>query len=182
MSAVINSVINVGPGAWTFNFSGTAPYTALHQGEVLANNILEDYYTVSMMVGYLIEPPALEILDATESLPSPVQQFPGIMQLQWRGRVEAQYYIPQYFVSPSWVDLPPVFESGRGYYTAPTPWLDDAGNVSGGIELFRVKVIDDLGNESGTVPFDFLVIRHPDPPEVVVTWNDTLNQIEVNLA
>ena len=179
MSAGITRVLHSGGSAWTYELSGTAPYTILFQGQVLESAWPSDSYTISM-IGYDNEPPALEVLDSTESLPSPVQQNPGFLTLQWRGRSDAFIYQPDYKVGIEWEMLPPVYESGRGYYTYTTPWLAARSHGAGGIEQFRVKIIDELGNEGGLIPFTIFVLRHPDPPEVVVTWNKALSRIEVN--
>jgi hypothetical protein len=109
-----------------------------------------------------------------------VQQNPGFMVLQWRGRADAYLYQPQQFTGAEWVDLAPVLETGRGYYTYTTSWLDANSNGVGSVSQFRVKIVDSVGNFGGYVYFDFYVIRHPDPPEVVVTWNELTNEIEVN--
>jgi len=180
----ISRVLHSGGHAWTYELTGTAPYTILWRGQVQVEGWMASSYTMTIY-GFEIEPPPLEVLDVNDARPSAVEEHPGFVTLQWRGRADAYYYLVQHFNGSTWDDLPPMLHGdgyGRGYYPYTTPWLDAAEDMASSDELFRVKIFDRLENEGGTIPFNLFIIRHPDPPETVVTWNAGAGQIEVNSA
>lgn len=182
MSAVINRVKKVGASAWRFNYSGTGPYSIYYRGSLLEEGREEDWYIYDGL-GLEAEPPALEIIDSTQSESDVATvQRPGNGILQWRRQLDANFYKVQKFVSSVWVNFfPIIIEDGRGYYQFDTGQLFDNAVLlaAPSSDLFRVIVVDGQGNESVEIEFELIGRRIPDPLEVTVTYDEITNKFTI---
>lgn len=176
MSATITGVTKIGSVAWKFAWTGTAPYTLVLRGKVIAEGLSDTSWT--LQEGNSYRPPPLEVLDANDTDPAPSQVYPPWLALQWRGTSAAQYYRVDRRISGVWTAQPPlVQETGRGYYRWDTAAQDDDT-----AQIWRVVAVDRRGYESMVREVNWAVVRHPEPPNLSLSYDSGTNQITVSAA
>lgn len=107
--------------------------------------------------------PFFEVLDKACSIPSIA--FSGHLILQWYGIGNKQYRVEKYN-GASWDIQETITDDGRGYFSWRSLWLADVT-----IHTYRVMPVSTAGNDGTALSLICLVVRHPDSPNVLVTYN-----------
>ena len=174
MAASITETLMVGTKACRYTWSGTAPYTVYLKGDAVLQNTDQTEYT-AQWTDALVEPPAIEVIDSTESAATlqQVLHSPKIT-LQFRGRRTNSYYVAQLWDGAAWAYDVTIIEDGRGYYQV------DAGFCETADYLFRVTPYDASGT-AGT-PLQFSIFHHtnPTPPELSYTYDSGTGNLTVD--
>jgi hypothetical protein len=175
MPATITTIQRIGPRAWRYTWSGTAPFDVWIDGaKVLDQTTLLTYIAQG---DNSHTPPALEIRDAADTgLPQSVTYSP-IMRFQWRGQTDASLYIVQQYIGSTWTTQNAVRETGRGYYTYSTLAQDD-----GTLSQWRILPQDSRGYRGAAVTFSQTIIRNPPPPTVLYAYDEGTTTLTVSAA
>ena len=163
--ATFSDITRVGGSAWKFTPVGTAPFNYYLRGKLIIPLSLATSVVVNHPEGSTTEPPALEVIDSTETDLPDSTQYPGYLTIQWEQVDEAEYYLVQRTESAAWVDKAQVRESGLGYYKHTTGTIPD-----GSSEAWRVVAVDSDGNDSEALSMTFTMICHPDPPDIELSY------------
>ena len=165
MAGTITSVENLGEGAYEYTWGGTSPFRVYQAGEnvfggttELTSFIIEDFTDP-------LEPPAIEVLDSTDTVDAQQIQHPPFRKLQWRGILAAALYKVEQFVDAAWVERSVLFDGGAGYYQFQTAELTDES-----AEQWRITVIDARDHGSDTYEINFTMARNPAPPVIAGTY------------
>ena len=175
MATTLNNPTRVGPQAWKYTWSGTSPYYVYFEGETLfgQTTTLEEYIFEGS--DYADMPPQIQVLDSTESATTPyVEQHPQKVTVQWRGSLNAEYYRVDQYVDSEWETYDHVPETKDGYYNITTDVLADSTT-----HTFRVVAVDDNGYDSEATSVSVFMVRHPDPPDVVLSYDEDDEEIDV---
>jgi hypothetical protein len=115
--------------------------------------------------------PFFEVLD-TDCIPSIA--FSGHLLLQWYGTGNHSYRVEKYN-GASW-DLQEILvDDGRGYFSWRSPWLADVT-----VHTYRIVPVSSANNQGTPLSLVSLMVRHPDSPNVEVTYNgDILQTIHI---
>jgi len=166
MAATITSITKTGYSSWLFTWTGTEPFYVWRDGVLVLDGVSD---TETIIEGTdAEEPPAIQVLDSTETDDPLTVAYPPFGLLQWRGDAAVSYYRVDRYVGAAWVTYITVGESGDGgYYSAKTPALVDAVAAQ-----WRIIAVDSVGNESEPLPFTFSITKHPDPPVIDMSYSD----------
>lgn len=159
----------VGYGVWRYTWTGTAPFRVWSYDtySYLAENSDDTEITVAALDHNNIEPPAIEVYDATETTDPEGITYPARLILQWRGYRYAEYYRVEEETSPgTWETVQGIAEDGSGYYKCEFAKLDDDVSTTN----YRVVNVDLSGAETSR-EFEAVIIRNPDPPQLTYTYN-----------
>ncbi len=176
MAATITSITKSSSRAWTFVWTGTAPFRVYLDSRLILSTD-ETEYTFEDPSYDTIEPPALEFIDDTDFqagvLPLTLQ-FPSVATLQWRGNSGAKSYKVEQFIASVWIEQMNILEDFSGYYQFTSGPLDDNTESQ-----FRVTTIDKLGASGTPVPFTFTLQRVPPTPLLDITYIQATTRINV---
>lgn len=107
--------------------------------------------------------PLIEIRD--DATRPPV--YPGRATLHWRVAAGAVAYRVEAWSGTAWTVAGRVSVGGESAYaTWTSDWLAD-----GQTHQFRLLPLDAAGNEGEAVELAALIVRHPDPPEVALSYD-----------
>lgn len=120
------------------------------------------------------EPPALEVLDSTETDEPLSLQYPPRLVIQWRGDIYADHYRVEQYVSGAWTLRRRVPEQELGYYTFTSDLLAD------GSHLFRVLSVDPYGNLSTARTQDISFAGTPLPPSISLSYSAGTGDLTVS--
>ena len=179
MAASITSIQKTSANSWLYTWSGTSPYKIFMNGaNILGEN---DATTTETSMTFLssdaVEPPAVEIQDATATTTALSLQFSGAVVLQWRGETANVFYKVQKFNTAInlWQDVSSlnlslaIRESGQGYYQfVATDEVDDLTTTN-----FRVTATDNVGNVSFPLEYEFDGVRNPAVPKINSSYDGT---------
>lgn len=162
MAERIQSITRAGSTSWSCALSGTAPWRVYKDGVLLETVAFTPFVVEGTDTE---EPPAVEVLDATDTQTPDMLAYPQFARLQWRGYATADYYKVERYESGAWGAVATVRETGRGYYAYTTPVLPDGTEVD-----YRITAIDEGGNASTAAEMKITLHRNPDPPSITATY------------
>lgn len=115
----------------------------------------------------------IQILDSATDVIEPV--YPGRVTLGWEAGEAVDYYLIEEYVDAAWVTRARVDESGHGYYTWLSRYLEDCTTYE-----FRVTAYGTNG-VAGTprTTFTGLMVRQPDMPTNAITYDAGTGRITV---
>lgn len=116
--------------------------------------------------------PFVEVLDKPCSLPTIA--FPGRVTLNWLSVTGASSYRVEELVSGTWTLRQTLLSHGGTAYTWGSRWLEDSTT-----HQFRVIPVDSGGNQGTALSFSFLMVRHPDTPDVRYEYNQGSQTITI---
>lgn len=143
---------------WTSSTPG-ATYLKIIDG-VLAGQVKEPFGFFDVPSGRYTQ---IEILDSLSAVPEIA--YPGWVSLQWEPVEDAVYYRVDLWSGAAWVQQATV-RAGCAVLEYRTGWLDDGESY-----LYRVVAVGANGIDSTGVQFDFEMVRRPDTPTQVVTYD-----------
>lgn len=166
MAATITACNQIGSGAWRYEWTGTAPFTAYCQGvAVVENSDATEFVAQWDDDEEHTEPPPLEVIDSTQTAAGLSQTlYPPIVTLQFRGADTNSYYIVERYTGSEWVEIATIVEDGSGYYQYRSPfWLTGDQDV-------RLTPYDESGTAG--IPMTFSLFHHTAPfRELTYTYN-----------
>ena len=109
--------------------------------------------------------PFFEVLDKGCRRPSIA--FSGHLVLQWYGTGSLHYRVEKN--TGSWVLQEIVPDDGRGYFTWRSGWLADVTT-----HTYRIVPVSTASNQGTALSLISLLVRHPDSPNTVVTYNGSV--------
>lgn len=174
MAASITAVTKVGPYFWKYEWTGTSPFRVYIPGKYIKSRPITDTELIVQSADDY-EPPPLEVFDSTESDDASDVQYPSTLVLQWRGQDDAYYYTVEESVSSVWTHRRLIKEDGRGYYEVETPVLTDGTTAQ-----WRVTTLDSQENESTVASYSLLVVRHPAPPSINMSYSAATGNVTVS--
>ena len=124
------------------------------------------------------EQPVIEVLDSASE--SPLPSRPGNLTLAWyasAGTPVVDYYRVDEYVAAAWTERVRVQETGAGYYTWRSRFLEDVTE-----HQFRIVAVGENGNEATAASFTCLMVRHPDVPSVTYSYDKVTDKITVTAA
>lgn len=114
----------------------------------------------------------IEVLD--NGATAPQLAFPGRVTLGW-SEVEGAYsYRVEEYVGAAWTARQTVRDLGQSYFSWVSRFLEDATS-----HQFRVITIGTNGVEGEAKAFTFLMVRHPDIPDVAITYDEGTQRVTV---
>ncbi len=168
MSAkTFTAIEKVGSGAWRYTWTGTAPYRVLVNYAVYDEMYGDTSLTVLGTDFY--EPPVVEVCEQGETVES--ESYPRKPTAQWFGNPRATSY-NIYQTGVYWDSIP---EDGRTYYQySGFTAVDDGVTINA-----TIMQVDANGNESASVPFQWLTFRYPDAPHVTYSYEPSTGTFTV---
>jgi hypothetical protein len=166
-------LLTTGSGYSTYRLSWTSNQT-INNGNPY--RIYIDGVLVSTQVGATYDirigsnqNPMIEVLDTTTAIPSPA--FPGYLELGWvLDANAAQYRIDQMNNNGQWVTQATMnADSTSAWQEYTTPVLTDQATAQ-----WRIVPIDAAGNAGTPVAFMALMVRYPDVPTPLWTYNGSI--------
>lgn len=112
--------------------------------------------------------PYFEAVDRAAALPAPA--WPARVELHWQGVDGADWYAVSEYVAGDWVERARLPAAGAVNLSWTTRRLAD------GAHAFRVVASDDFAAVGDPLALDATVVRIPDPPAVVATFDADLRQ------
>ena len=168
----IANVSKAGSQSWRFDLIGTAPFTVYKDGAVFVEDLNESELVIEGDSQY--EPPAIEVLDSTDTNDPEQITYPPFLSIQWRGNTATSYYRIDRYINSVWTRQTTIRENDSGYYRYDSSVLDDQS-----VSQFRVRPVDADGNTGHALSITALMVRNPDPPEALATYNSVTGNIEV---
>jgi hypothetical protein len=161
-------------GQWNYTVSGTTPWRIYRDGRLLSTVTST---TFGIQTNDADEPPAIEVLDSTDSFTPVTVANPQYATLQWRGRPEAESYLIQRFDDPTYTDLITIPHDAVRYYSIDTGVIDDQDTGT-----FAVRVVDSEDVESDVIEFDVFIVRNPDPPSIDISYDEGTTTLTVSAS
>lgn len=168
-----SGVVQIGPQAWRYTWSGTSPYRLYVPGWQIGAPTTDN--SIILESDDIYEPPPLEVLDSLDTVDALDIQNPCTITLQWRGDLSHNYYSIEENVSGAWVRQRFVKEVGQGYYEFMSEVLDDATAAN-----WRIVAYDSEENAGRSMEFTVTVVRNPAPPQVHITYNPVTGNATVS--
>jgi len=120
--------------------------------------------------------PIYDVFDDAADEPSEV--YPAYLHLQWRAVDNADYYRVERHNGSQWVEQVRITDDGRaGYYHWYSPRLEDDTT-----HQFRVVAVTDDGTESTALTLSALMVRHPDPVAVSLSYDSQTQKLTISEA
>lgn len=177
MPVPFTSIDKIGSNNWTYTWdpnTTTSPYRPYLRGELLVNeSTTATEYTVSGTD--LLEPPPLEVLDATDTVAAQNLRYSPLLTLQWRGDTDAGIYRVEEKVSSVWTLRRTVQETGAGYYRYESATLADITTHN-----FRIIPVDPLGVLGNPLPVDVFMVRNPAVPSISLSYSSGTGDVTVS--
>ncbi len=174
MAVTINEPVEITSTTWLLTWSSSlgSPTYRIYRDGVLVSTQTTTEYTLTISDGYA---PVIEILDdATEAQPA----FPGVLVLGWRNDADAAQYKIEEYAAGVWVLRETVvLDSEVAWQSYTTPALADETS-----HTWRVTPVDAAGNSGTAISFVVLMVRHPDVPDVLMTYSSGTAQVTVSAA
>lgn len=163
MSVTITSITRIGRRAWRVVYASTlsAPTFYIYVNAELVGVTTETAYQFQAAPG---ESVILDVFDSSTDTPEDV--YPGRLAIAWYAVVATDYYRIDEYLSGEWVEVGRVRDTGAGYFKWRTRWLEDSAS-----HQFRVIAVGDNGNESTAATLSCLMVRHPDVPDVNLSYD-----------
>lgn len=173
MAVSISEPVQTGPRTFRIDYStdlGAGTLFYVYQDGSLIGSTYLTSWDFSVQPGDVID---IQILDsATDELED---VFSGRVTLGWEAGESVDYYLVEEYVSAAWVIRARVEDSGIGYYTWLSRFLEDCT-----VYEFRVTAYGTNG-VAGTprTTFTGLMVRRPDMPTNAITYNSGTARITV---
>lgn len=147
--------------AWTSNTAPSGPFYVYVDG-VYAATVYQPWYQVELALGEQVQ---IEVLDDTSA---PSEAYPSRTVLMWDASADAvSFYRVDEYSGGVWTQVTLMQPaSGQTHFEWQTDPLAD-----GSAHVYRVVPVDAAGNDGVSKRFDVTMVRRPDPPTVVRTWN-----------
>ena len=172
MSVTLGTLVQVGYESWRLTFSSSeasATFYVYRDGQLVAE-------TTAQWIDVLVprgEYPVFTVVDDPDD--APAAGYPGRLVIQWRADTTADYYTVEQSVASVWTAVARVDETGlTGYLHWSTPWLDDVTTYQ-----WRVTPHGSNGVDGSPTALSTLMVRHPDPPDVTVTYSAATGKLTV---
>jgi len=162
------TVRRMGVTGWRLGWDSGAGTVYVWQDGVLVGTTSARHWDVTVPGGWY---PVFVVTDDATELP---QGYPGQVVVQWYRVVGAGHYLVHELVSGSWVRRARVRERGQGYYRWTSGWLED-----GASHRFRVTAYGEDGNAGTAAGLAVLMVRHPDPPDVGLSYSSVTGKVTV---
>lgn len=104
----------------------------------------------------------------------PIEVNPSRIDLRWAATAATKLYRIEKFVDAAWVTVGSRAEDGSSAYSFRSESLADDTTHE-----FRVVPVGDNGNDGTPATLDKKVIRHPDAPDVGVTFDDDTQKLRI---
>lgn len=174
----IESVSRVGEDLYELNWSSDQVIDASNPYRVYQDGVL---ISVQVAASLVVQAPAgqvpvFEILDDAEAVPQP--GFPGYSILSWELDTDVSFYRIEQFDGADWNEVAVVApDLTTSFQSWQSPTLEDLSETQ-----YRVLGIDAAGNEGTPTTFEVLMVRHPDAPDVEMTFNATPGTVTIAAA
>jgi len=155
--------------AWTSGLEDPT-FTIYLDGELFAT-------TAATHLDLYVEPGSSPVLEVVDDGAAASQAFPGRLRLQWGREDDTDHYLIEEVVDAAWTERARVRDDGRQYFHWLTRWLEDSTS-----HQFRVTPIGTNGNAGTAVAFTCLMVRHPDPPDVSMSYDEGTGDLTVSAA
>jgi hypothetical protein len=172
-----NPPVQIGPNTWRFTWSASAPHYVYHRGVLIA---ITNAATIDVVQGDGTVP-VVEVATDPADVPEQVKH-PGRLLLTWRtptlpALVKIALYRVDRWDGSGWEHVAGVTPNASTYHRYQTAHQADDATAR-----FRVVPVDFTGFEFPAVEFESLVVRLPDVPRVVYTYNPTTGVVTASAA
>jgi len=175
MSVTALTITQTSPLGWRLAFTSddaTPTFYIWRDGALLGTTPLA-YFDVVVPIG---THPVFAVYDDADE--SPLRSYPAALTLQWRRDTAAETYLVEHYDGAEWDTVATVHERGeRGYYQWTTPPLADAAT-----HQYRVSAVASDGNTSTATALSALMVRHPDPVAVTITYSSDTTKLTITEA
>ena len=117
--------------------------------------------------------PIIEILDGEEF---GTLAYPGRFTLGWEAVENTLHYLVQEFVDAAFVTRQRIRETGIGYYSWESRFLEDDTEHN-----FQIVPVGLNGVTGIELEFTRFMRRHPDPPDTTIVYDDGTGKITVTV-
>lgn len=156
--------------SWSSNLSDPTFY--VYQDGKLISVTKQTQMSFSVQHG---ESLVVEVLDDASA--KPVTAFPGRLTLNWYASADTDYYRIEEYVNSSWTLKASIDDSGQGYFTYRTRFLEDQTT-----HQFRIIPVGKNGNQGTAKNFSCLMVRHPNPPDVNFSYSNDDETVTISAA
>lgn len=174
----IESVTRVGEDLYELAWSSDQVISASNPYRVYQDGVLIAVQTAASIV---VQAPAgqvpiFEILDDSESVPQP--GFPGYAIVSWALDTDVSRYRVEEYDGADWNEVAIVSpDLTTSFQSWQSETIDDLAT-----KQYRVIGIDAAGNEGTATVFAFLMVRHPDAPDVDMTFDSGPGTVTIAAA
>jgi len=164
-------ILNTESG-WKFywNADPTKRYKAVYKGVILEKNLTDSY--VSFLPNFIEYPPPIEVIEENTFADSE-KNLPFVL-LQWY-TVKCNCFEVQEYLSGAWNSIGYIqYNSNTFIYSFKSKDLNEDR-----VYNLRVIAIDDVENTATPLAFVKDVVMPPSTPKVDISYNTTLNTIEI---
>jgi hypothetical protein len=175
MAVTISEPVYLAPGQWFVEWSSSLGADA-HFWIYLNGKLVEaDVPTSSMVVLLDIAGTAhLDVYDVAPNVDDPL--YPNRAMLSWYGVADVKKYRVEEYVG-SWTGVRTFQAEDGDFFAFETRVLEDDTT-----HQFRVVPIGEDGNEGTPISWDVLMVRHPDAPDVSLTYASGTGNLTVASA
>lgn len=110
-----------------------------------------------------------------DSTDVPDYAMSGKATIGWADSDGAVSYLVYEYVSGAWVERATVQDDGKSYFTWQSTTLADSQSHS-----FRVVSVDEFGVSSAPLDMSIVMARHPDVPDVTLTYSETTGKVAIS--
>lgn len=159
---------------WNQEVEEPTEYLIYREGQLIDSITSNGSGAIYLTIG-IGESPFVEVIPSGEKRRS--LAYPGRVKLNWLTVTGAEKYRIQKFVSSTWENVGEAPEDGLGAFNFATDWLSDST-----VHKFRMVPIDAAGNLGTPFEHEFLMVRHPDVPNVSYSYDSETGKITVTQA
>lgn len=166
---------SLGGGAWRITWTSDLvdpTFYVYRDGQLLGTTRAAEW-VVRLAAG---DRPVFEILDSDDdTAPTATRGFPGFVTLGWYASTGSDRYLIQELVGVDWTTRRTIHDRGQGYFRWKSRFLEDVTT-----HQFRVVPIGTNENTGTAAAFSVLMVRHPDAPEVEITYSSGTGKLTIS--
>ena len=170
MTVTVNTPLRIDGQTWQLSWSSNLsdPVYRIFQDGLLVNTTQAETQIFSLSPGETLK---VEILDDASE---PAQGFPGRFLMTWYGGSDTDHYRIDEYISGAWTQQTTIPESGKGFYSYKTRFLEDITE-----HRFRVMPVGVNGNDGAALEMKMFMVREPDPPDVTYTYSSVTGRVTI---
>jgi hypothetical protein len=174
----VESVTQVGVDSWEIAWSSDQVIDANNPYRVYEDGVLIATQTAETLVvqASAARRPVYEILDDADAVPQP--GYPAYAILSWYLDEDAAFYRIEQFDGSTWNVVATIaLDLSTSFQFWESPILADLSTAQ-----YRVRGIDGAGNDGTAVEFTVFMVRHPDAPDVEMSFNSGPRTVTIAAA
>jgi hypothetical protein len=174
----IDSVLQVGVDLYQLDWSSDQDISDANPYRIYQDGVLIATQTAASLVvqAPASQVPVFEILDDADAVPQP--GYPAYSILSWTLDDDVSLYRIEEYDGAAWNEVATVSpDRTSSFQSWQSETLDDLSTTQ-----YRVLGIDAAGNEGTPTTFTVFMVRHPDAPDVEMTFNTSPRTVTIAAA